>query len=179
MSLFPLAASNMDAVIGVIAVVVWILSQVLSRKKGDAPPGAPDEPSAPLDPQAELRRFFEQMERSTTPGEPPPEERPAPPPQRIPVHHKRPPPLRVRRTESQPPPLVEPTPVQVVPPAPVFDDLTLLPANQPARLAGTAAITAASAYSPAMQDLRDPTALRRMIVAMEVLGKPVALRQGP
>ena len=44
------------------------------------------------------------------------------------------------------------------------------------RLASSVKIVLPLDYSPAIRDLNDPVALRRMIVTMEVLGKPVAMR---
>jgi hypothetical protein len=74
MTLFFFAASNMDMIIGIIAVVGWILAQILGKKKGATPPQDNSTPvGAPSnDPRDELRKFFEELEN------PPEELAPAP-----------------------------------------------------------------------------------------------------
>lgn len=165
----------MDMIIGVIAVVVWIVSQVLSRKKdGTGSPSAPGEPAPPSDPQEELRRFFEQIEKST---HPPVEVKPAEPPPlppalpRVQAQLK-----RQHATHHVPHPAPLPAPplpgAAPVLPLSAIPEPSSLPLTVPQQ--GSAPV---SVYSPALLQLHDPIALRRMIVTMEVLGKPVALRQ--
>ena len=171
--LLPIASSDMDVIIGIIAVVGWILSQVLSRKKGGDPTapshGEPTPP--PLDPQDELRRFFEEMKRSVSPPEEPVKKVVPPPP----VMRAQPQPKRERpanriRKQEEPRPSVLSTPAYVSSspmlnePEPQFT----LPVTLPT----------ARSVSLLMPEIRDPVALRKMIITMEVLGKPVALRNG-
>ena len=67
-------AADMDVIIGVIAVVGWILAQIFGKKKGD--PSQQEESPPPtgttLDPRDELRKFFEELEKSAKPQAPPP-----------------------------------------------------------------------------------------------------------
>ena len=64
MNFLPIAASDMDVIIGIIALIGWIAAQVMGKMKGGdktAPP--PGDTAAPTDPQDELRKFFEEMEK--------------------------------------------------------------------------------------------------------------------
>ncbi len=175
MNLFPLAASNMDMIIGVIAVIVWIVSQVLSRKKdGTGSPSIPGEPAPPTDPQDELRKFFEQIEKAThPPAATQPIAPPPPPPVPSRVHsqpNRHPAAHRTHLKEPPAPPLSTPAPIMEQAPERILE-----PSFFP-RLASSVKIVLPSDYSPVIRDLHDPVALRRMIVTMEVLGKPAALR---
>jgi len=173
MIFLPIAASDMDMVIGVIAVIVWIASQVLARKKSGTAPG-PESPTPIAEPQDELRKFFQEMEKTVKPREEPQPAAPPPPPppQRSVVHPKRERPAHRTRTHEEPhaPPLIFTEPVFATP-APVFASPDTVP-----RLSVSAAVIPTSIYSPMAAELHDPVALRKMIVTMEVLGKPIALR---
>lgn len=176
MNFLPIAASDMDMVIGIIAVIGWIVAQILAKLKGGdktaPPPGEAPTPTAA--PQDELRKFFEEMEKTLKPQEEPkPVQIPVPPPPR-PTHR----PSRTQhehvthsvRVQTAEPAFVRETPSQT--------------AEEAARVFMKAVerATTVPALPPLPQPplipegLRDPQALRKMIVTMEVLGKPVALR---
>jgi hypothetical protein len=169
MSSFFIAASDMDVIIGIIAVVGWILAQVFGKKKGDSPSQEESPPVAgpSLDPRDELRKFFEDLEKTAKPQAPP--QPVAPPPLQHPPHREKP----VRRS---PEPRSE----------------TLSSQNRPAYSAAESALAFTERVTPpglspalvtpvrppVFPELRDPLALRKYIVANEILGKPIALRQG-
>ena len=169
MSSFFIAASDMDVIIGIIAVVGWILAQVFGKKKGDSPSQEESPPVAgtSLDPRDELRKFFEDLEKTAKP--PPPPQPVAPPPVPHPPHREKP----VRRS---PEPRAE----------------TLSSQKRPAYSAAESALAftgrltppglspalATPIHPPVFPELRNPLALRKYIVANEILGKPIALRQG-
>ena len=178
MNVFPIAASDMDVVIGIIAVVGWILSQVLGRKKGGDPSAAPPdgEPTPSANPQDELRKFFEEMGKTVKPQA---EVKPVPPPPPLPsrahTQQKRERPIpRIRKQEEpRPQVLTRPEPVVMAPSA-LFNEPEIAQ-----RYALPATVTSsANRVSLLMPEIQDPTALRKMIITMEVLGKPVALRNG-
>lgn len=172
MTLWPIAASDMDVIIGIIAVIGWILAQVLGRKKGNGPSEqAPPDSGAPVDPQDELRKFFEEMEKTLKP-QPEPVPQPAPPPPPVRVKPSK----RHRQVHRE-----EPPPVDVGPSlkAPVESAAQASVAFMQAAQKMTEASVVPSLAYPALvrpEELKDPATLRKMVVAMEVLGKPVALR---
>lgn len=173
MNFLPIAASDLDMIIGIIAVIGWIVAQVIGKMKGGdktaPPPGESNSPNA--DPQDELRKFFEEMEKTLKP-------QPEPKPVVVP-----PPPLR-RVNAPRPEPVVAPARVRVAEPAIAWE----APVNRAEVAAGmlmkvterlaTQSAPRTSTHPDLLPEgLRDPKALRKMIVTMEVLGKPVALRQ--
>jgi|GEM_PF-2000658 len=174
MNFLPIAASDMDMVIGIIAVIGWIVAQVLGKMKGGdktAPPPS-EAPTPTTDPQDELRRFFEEMEKTLKP-------KPEPKPVSVPVP---PPPVRPSRARHEHVAI----PLRVQPAAPAVDRETpMQTAEEAARvfmrtLERAATVPAVPTFpQPCLvpEGLRDPQALRKMIVTMEVLGKPIALRQ--
>lgn len=174
MTLFPIAATDMDVIIGIIAVIGWILAQVLGRKKEGTPSERPpDSTTAPADPQEELRKFFEEMERSLKPP-PPPEPEPA-----------RPPPLPASPPRRRRAPAPQPVAMAAAPVAEVLEPPVRAAAEAAqAFIHATTVATARAGVAPSLppqsplmlEGLHNPAALRTMIVAMEVLGKPVALR---
>lgn len=181
MNLLPIAASNGDLIIGVIAVVIWIATQIAGRKK----PGEqnPEQTPGPVaNPQDELKKFFEEMEKNLKgePEAPPPLPKPvqvrptlAPakrPPPPIPSQH---PERAVTWTKS-----VEPKPVPVMAMAPVrtAEESARVFLREAKSVRAAAIPTPVFAPSPLIPELRDRVALRKAIVAMEILGKPVALR---
>jgi len=166
----------MDMVIGVIAVVIWIATQIAGRKKpGDQTPEQMPGPVA--EPQDELRKFFEEIEKNikgpveTAPAQPPPKPVMVPvrPPPSIPAQA----PVRATSWTSH----AETTPLRTFATAPARaadDSAPVVPGKiKPARPAISPPL---SITSPLMPELRDPIALRKAIVALEILGKPVALR---
>jgi hypothetical protein len=173
MGTLPLAAIDMDMVIGVIAVVGWIIAQILSKKGKSAspPPSIPStgEHGQPLGTQDELRKFFQDLEKGLS-GQ---AERPMPPPPPPPARD-RPHPRHARHSEMprsrgtvQPPSpvsLAEPSLVvmpEVLLPAPATENAQRWTKNQHKWSVG----------------FTHPDTLRQMIVATEVLGAPLALRK--
>lgn len=167
MNAFFIAASDMDVIIGIIAVVGWILSQIFSKKKGgpSQQEESPPQPGTTLDPRDELRKFFEELEKSAKPQPLPP---PVPPPVLQP---------KVRREKPvsrSPEPRPETLPAQSRPAysaaesAQAFTRMGTVPSHPPAM--------ASASLPPTLPGLREPHALRKYIVATEILGKPIALR---
>ncbi|MEI8140158.1 MAG: hypothetical protein WCI03_09860 [bacterium] len=171
MNLFLIAASDMDVIIGIIAVIGWILAQIFGRKKGDPSrqEGSPSESSPPLDPQDELRKFFEGLEEKVKPPAPP--QRPVAPP---PLHQKTHREKSVRRSHE---PQMETLSSQIRGENQMLESVTAFQATvvQPALTQGWNKPTRCTS---AMPELHNPTTLRKFIIANEILGKPVALRQG-
>lgn len=198
MNLLPVALANGDVIIGIIIAIFWIAAQLANRKAGkNAPPQPPSAPGDPTNPQDEIRKFFEQLEKGLSgdqtqeTAEPPP---PAPRPPERPTVMPRPP-----ESRSVPPPPRVPAPavVQVSRPA-----RTVLAEPQPSpaelelqrkqillALEREAALRAvrksSSGTGPATRcgalgaQLRHPSSLRQMILASEILAKPVGLRVLP
>jgi len=177
LNLFPIAASDMDVIIGIIAVVGWILSQVMGRKKGGDPSAPPDgEPTPSENPQDELRKFFEEMGKTVKPQA---EVKPPPPPPPVPTRahtqqkRERPIPRIRKQEEPKPREMMRPAPVVMAEPG-IFSEPEIVP-----RFALPATATSSSnKISMLMPEIQDPVALRKMIITLEVLGKPVALRNG-
>ena len=159
----------MDLIIGIIAVVGWVLAQILSKKKGGSSQQEESQSGSgtPNDPRDELRKFFDELEKTAKqPIAPLPVAPPPPPPKQ---HQEKP----TRRSYE---PRTE----------------TLSSQNRPAYPASESAriymekVTPATFFhpipshvsSPAMPELRNPASLRKFIIASELLGKPIALRQG-
>ncbi len=176
MNFLPIAASDMDMIIGIIAVIGWIVAQVMGKKKaGDKTEPVPGETVAPDNPQDELRKFFEEMEKTLKPAEQP---RTVPPPP-LPS-----PPLQTKPLQAKPrrerPVAVHTHTVESVPAYPS----PLESAQEAARVFMRAAERAAAVPTIpkvpkptlVLEGFHDRVALRKMIVTMEVLGKPVALR---
>jgi hypothetical protein len=171
MNFLPIAASDMDVIIGIIAVIGWIVAQVMGKKKaGDKTEPTPGETALPTDPQDELRKFFEEMEKTLKPAEQP--RTVPPPPLPTPRPHPKPRWDRPVATQSH---AVESVPAY--PPS-------LQSAQEAARVFMKAAERAAAVPTIptvpkptlVLEGFHDRLALRKMIVTMEVLGKPVALR---
>lgn len=166
MNAFFIAASDMDMIIGIIAVVGWILAQIFGRKKGDPSrqEESPSQPGTPLDPRDELRKFFEELEKSPPPQAPPP---PVPPPVRQNVQRERPVPRspeprpETRSSQNRPA-------YSAAQSALAFTRMDAVPSHPPAM--------ASASLPPTLPGLREPHALRKYIVATEILGKPIALR---
>jgi hypothetical protein len=164
MSAFPIAVVDMDLVIGVVAVIVWLVVQAAGRKsKGGPPP--PAEPGEPMSPGDELRKFFENMEREAA-GDAE-ESKPAPPPAPIPPRRAGSRPAVRVQVQRRPEEVIE-QPVPVPPSAPQPHSLVVAPPVELMRH-----------HVPAHKWAKGyacPENLRKMMVAREVLGPPLALR---
>ena len=159
---FFIAATDTDVIIGVIAVVAWILSQIFSKKKGEPSQqeGPSPEAGPTIDPRDELRKFFDELEKAAKPQPPP---QPAAPP---PIHIKK---HREKPARPLPEPRKETLSSQT---RPIFSAVESAPVFQEKIFVST------PAHTPVLPELRNPIALRKFIIATEILGKPVALRQG-
>ncbi len=171
MNFLPIAASDMDIVIGIIAVVGWILAQIFGRKKSGAPSETPPQESTrPANPQDELRKFFEEMEKNLNPQAEPKPVAPPPPPVPSPRRHIH---FKSEKMHSR---AYEPIPTHDVPVVTAREAAQAFMEASPQSPATVPLMTATLAPRPPIEGIRDPWALRKMIVTMEVLGKPVALR---
>lgn len=198
MNLLPVALANGDVIIGIIIAIFWILAQLANRKAGkNAPPQTPSAPGDPTNPQDEIRKFFEQLEKGLSGDQTPETAEPPPPPSQPaerPTTMPRPP---EARPVFPPPRVPAPAVVQVSRPArtvlaepqpsPAELELQrkqiLLALEREAALravrhisAGTGPATRCGALG---EQLRNPSSLRQMILASEILSKPVGLRLQP
>ena len=197
---FHMFAMSGDAVIGLIAVVIWIWLSIAGKRskpsqKTQPPPLVPM-PGDASSPKDELRKFFEDLEKGLnasppaegTEGMPAPVVPAAPPPPlpSRPAHRRAP------RPTSRPVPIAPAKPVTVesLPVAAMAAAAEAMSdAPQVTRLAHVAfpdirfAETTASAAAtptpvrPRLEILRSYDGLRNAIVAAEVLGTPVGLRR--
>ena len=170
MGFFPIAVINSDLVIGIIAVIGWLLAQGLS-KKGKAqppPPASSPGPGEPTSPNDDLRKFFENLEKGLT-GQ---AEQPAQPAR---TEVRQPPLLqRTERPDIRPEPMERPQAA-----GPSAPTLTSLPAIVPilALSAQESAERWKSTPNKWATAFSNPENLKQMIVATEVLGAPLALRK--
>lgn len=176
---FHIVALSGDAVFGLVAVVVWIWVSVMSnRKKANPqtpPPTAAGGPAEPRDPQSELRKFFEALEKGITPPGEEPEPAATPPPvprqqMRRPAPVHRPAPARPVVREAAPAPVVAIAPEPAMP-APQ----NTVPDHLPVPAAGFSAFPVMASHR--MGVLRSREGLRYAIIAAEILGPPVSVRQ--
>lgn len=196
MSLLPIAATNMDAVIGVIAVIAWIIVQALSRKTEK--PNQSPRPAVPpagdsTNPQDELRKFFEDLEKGlsgkveeTGPKETVPPSLPVPSP--APTMRPTSPRSFTQRQQTAPARPKVSVPVQSPPPRrsePVAQGVhRRAPTASPHGPTQIPRFRAAQAECPAVpaqyrqfvEQIRNPIALRQMVIASEVLARPVGFR---
>lgn len=203
-SLFQTFAISGDAVIGLVAVVVWVWLSVLGKRakpdqKTQPPPMIPT-PGDASNPQDELRKFFEDLEKGlkgpppAEPAGPFPSESPAAPPPlpSRPTATLRPLPRRVVRrvqetqatTPAPMPAPVAPVPVAAVTPAMEDPQVTRLTrvTFPDIRLEGALAGTATATPQPGSMSrrlamLRERDGLQKAILVSEVLGTPVGLRR--
>jgi len=170
MNLFFIAASDMDVIIGIIAVVGWILAQIFGKKKADTTPQAesPPEAGGPVDPGDELRRFFEEIEKKVKPPALPHPVAPPPPQQK--THREK----SSRRSHEQ---RQETLSSQKQPQYSALEAAQVFQAGVVSSPARSPAL-ARPAATLAMPELRNSITLRKFIIANEILGKPIALRQG-
>lgn len=171
MGLFFIAASDLDMIIGIIAVVGWILAQIFGKKKADDSPQGPVSPdsSPSLDPRDELRKFFDELEKVNKPQETGRTAVPPPPLQQAPPRER-----PVRRIQASEPRVATIT-HQPQPDYTTFNTPLAFHAMQEA-IPSVPAIVVKPTQSPIMPELRHPRSLRKFIIANEILGKPVALR---
>lgn len=197
----PIAVTDFDTIIGVIAVVAWLIMQAVAKsRKNDrsAPPPPPPGPAGePVSPQDDLRRFFEELEKNLNQAS-----RPAPPAQPPELPPAIPAPARVARPapkvtaaaqHARPAASLRPAPAaSVVPqvkeplvitaaPEPQEFKWDLLPHEQsptPAMAAGPASPLAegSSAHGRRTRIFRSREAMRQTVIGSEILGKPLALR---
>lgn len=169
MNLFSIAASDMDVIIGIIAIVGWILSQIFSKKKTgpSQAEGSAPEAGAPIDPRDELKKFFAELEKASNPQPTPPPI--APPPLQKKVQRDKP---AHRNSESR-------TETLSSKHRPAFSATESTRGFQPVATPAFVSTTLAKPLQPlAMPELRNPHSLRKFIIVNEILGKPIALRQG-
>lgn len=160
----------MDVIIGIIAVVGWILAQIFGKKKADSPPPGegPPEAGTPIDPGDELRKFFEEIEKKVQPPSLP---QPVSPP---PIQHK---PHREKTSRRSHEQRQETLSSQHQPHYSAAEAAQVFQAGW-----GTPPVPSRGMSRPALPstlpELRNPLSLRKFIIANEILGKPIALRQG-
>ncbi len=164
MNLFTIAASDMDVIIGIIAVVGWVLAQIFSKKKNA--PTQQEEPhpesGVPLDPREELRKFFEGLDKPAKPAMAPPafEQKPY---QEAPKHRAY---KSKTRTLS----------AQDRANDGASESVLILPEGV-ALATATVPLLIKHPRLSSIPELQSPIALRNFIVMNEILGKPIALRQ--
>jgi hypothetical protein len=161
----PIAVVDMDLVIGVVAVIVWLIVQAVGKKNKDAPSSTPM-PSEPMDsssPGDELRKFFEDMEKAGGAEPPQPVVPPPPPPRRAAR------PKHAARAHVQAPPEETILPPPLVP-------VSASPQNAPALVPIMEPIKLHAPTHKWAKGYACPENLRKMMVAREVLGPPLALR---
>ncbi len=167
MKFFPLAASDTDMIIGIIAVVGWILAQIFSKEKGAPthPKGTPQTARTPPDPTEELRKLFDELKKEEKPAPPPPLTAISPMQYNLPKEksaHR----IHEPRTEtlaSQKRSVyfdVEPVP---------FSPVKIIPELNPRSLV-------APTHNSALPRLGTPLTLRKYIITNEILEKPIVLR---
>lgn len=193
----PIAALSFDAIIGIVAVVIWLIMQGAAKRGGpnaprQPPPSEPDV-NDPMNPQDDLRRFFEELEKGiakqSKPAGAEPSEIPQPPP--IPTTQPRP----VTQAQLQRKPTIRKQPAQVpaIPSRPV-PVAAAVPAPAPASRDFSwnvqfpetkSSITTlrisddndSDRHNEISKQLHSRQKLRQMIVSAEILGKPIALRR--
>jgi len=188
------AAMDGNAVFGLIAMAIWIWLSIAGKRskaerKTQPPPLVPI-PGEPQSPQDELRKFFAELEKGPTPptaavpdaeAMPPPR---TPPPMPKPVrvirpvpHHAAPPHAPARATPPAPvvraP--VDAPPLAALPPLAQLPELRIM--GSTATRVGQPSATPAPGR-PRLELLRTREGLQSAIVAAEVLGVPLGLRQG-
>ena len=200
----PIAVTDFDTIIGVIAVVAWLIMQAVAKsRKNDRsappPPPPPGPAGEPVSPQDDLRRFFEELEKNLNQSA-----RPAPPAQPPELPPAIPAPARVARpapkvtaASQHARPAASLRPAPVAPGAPVVPqvteplvitsapepqefkwDLPHEPSPAPAMAASHASAPAAasSAHGRRTRNFRSRGAMRQAVIGSEILGKPLALR---
>ncbi len=172
---FQTFAISGDALIGLIAVVVWIVLSVAGKRakpeQKTTPPPLTPTPGDGQSPQDELRKFFETLEKNM--GAPATEE--TPPVQQAPR-------APVRARKAVPAPSVAayyapPAPASLASPEPAQAPVPEAPAATPSPV--PLAVAPAHRAPPRIQldALRSRQGLQYAIVAAEILGSPVSMRR--
>jgi hypothetical protein len=174
-----------DAVFGLVAVAIWIWLSVVSKRGKDSrraqPPPVPGSHGAPHDPQSELRKFFETLEKGldAPAEEPEPESKSAGAFQSPPTTTLPPVPRRAPRPPPERPAIrPAPPPLEVaiaMPPLAAAAPTAIVAEVRPATAGEPGAFPVLS--SPRIGALRSREGLRHAIVAAEILGPPVSMRQ--
>ena len=190
----PIAAISFDAIIGIVAVVAWLVIQGAAKRGGSnaprPPPPGPGEDDQQA-PQDDLRRFFEQLEKGIaqqdqSPNSYPPElphlPQPLPPPITT-IRQQAPAQTHIgRKPAAKPRPI--PRPERVILATPTLPAISGHSWNQQfpetASSITTLRITEKSDHEKNRETLaqfQSRKRLRQMIVGAEILGKPIALRR--
>lgn len=178
----------MDALIPIVAVIIWIISAMIKGARGApsqdrSPESREGDTETTQDPEEQLRRFLDQLsgeqgtppairvveQEEETPYEPPP---PPPPPPRA-----EPAPVAPRR---QPQP--EPIPFDLTPPPAAARPEVAVP-RQPTKTPAVAAINRETVVpsgvisaAKLLQIFQDPKDVQRAIIIREVLGPPIGMQ---
>lgn len=179
-----------DAIIPIVAVIIWIVSSVMKSNKkaprGDqdpVPSTPPQDFGSPDDPEVQLRRFLHELSGTSDEEEEPEpvtaiqDVREEPAPRIVPP----PPPRHV--VAATPPPLAPPpqeVPVRVTRPEAPAVELPAVVESSP--IAMDAPLRAVGGRSLEIMkrlrtQLQRPESVRHAIVLREVLGPPIAMRQ--
>jgi hypothetical protein len=198
-----LFAGDLETVVGIVAIMVWLVIQGIrkasGKRPGQSPP--PPDPGGPqgMSPEEELRRFLQDLGQ----GEPPTETLPRPaaaPPTPPPAAPLPPPPVVVAPKPQTMPPPPPPAAKRMPPPAraplhplkPTAVPRPVAQATGPATPPPAPALTAAPAPaevhaaaglppprpSRARLLMRKPHSVREAVLLGELLGGPVAMREG-
>lgn len=190
-------AIGADAVIGLIAMVVWIWLSVASKRKQPdrktEPPPMMPAPGEARSPQDDLRKFFEELEKNLGGAGPAQAEEQTPPPLPPASVPRQPARKAIRPAASPVRPATVPQPAPVAAAAAIsptessLDDSPLLAATslraldltaEPAALGTHTALRQSSVPGKArLALLRSRNGLQNAIVASEVLGTPIGLRR--
>ncbi len=196
----PIAVTDFDTIIGIIAVVAWLIIQAVAKsRKSDTsappPPPPPGRAGEPVSPQDDLRRFFEELEKNlnqqsqspapSQPAAPPPVPPSIPRPVKVqsavrPHRPARPAPqVRAPQPEAEPVPVQSPITSNIAEPREFNWEMPHEPAAIPSfAIAGVPGISGAipAAQPRRPRHFRSRETLRQWVVGSEILGKPVGLR---
>jgi hypothetical protein len=190
----PIAALSFDTIIGIVAVVVWLIVQGATKRGGPTPPSKPPpvpDDNDPLNPQDDLRRFFQELEKGLSPQLPSAEQSPPPPLQPPPITpvkqrsvsqtHLQRKEVPARRPTPPAKPRSRPIPIPVTPTTPPAPTGYIWNADFPETESGITTLRIADesehdASQALIAQFRSRKKLRQMIVGAEIMGKPIALR---
>lgn len=190
-----------EALIPIIAIIVWIVSSIVKAGKQGQPargeqqtPGPSRSPAE--DPQDELRKFLEQLSGGAAPPQaeapPPPAAEPSPPPIYEPPPNEVPPPVRERSHVREAPRVQQPPAVQPRRPAtqePAHPDRSCSVDEARERIIQSREFIASKTHAAPRQkqqmssalrrligDLTRPETARKAIILREILGPPLGLQ---